>query len=84
MQDNKNKKHKKKKKEQWKNKKENRTHLVECLGSSKTAMVGDMTDFQDGLGEYGKQRFRELVTTRDERVEQRLSELFRKTDEPKK
>jgi hypothetical protein len=47
-------------------------------------MVGDMTDFQDGLGEYGKQRFRELVTTRDARVEQRLSELFRKTDEPKK
>lgn len=44
-------------------------------------MVEDMTDFQDGLGEYGKQRFRELVTTRDERVEQRLFELFRKTDE---
>jgi len=43
-----------------------------------------MTDFQNGLGEYGKQRFRELVTTRDARVEQRLSELFRKTDEPKK
>lgn len=58
--------------------------LVVKNNKNLSAMVGDMTDFQDGLGEYGKQRFRELVTTRDARVEQRLSELFRKTDEPKK
>lgn len=58
--------------------------LVVKNNENLSAMVEDMTDFQDGLGEYGKQRFRELVTTRDERVEQRLSELFRKTDEPKK
>ena len=46
-------------------------------------MVDDITGSGEGLGEYGKQRFRDLLTIRDERTEQRLLELFRKTDEPR-
>lgn len=35
-----------------------------------------MTKVQDGLGEYGRERFRTLINTRNEVEEQRLAKLF--------
>lgn len=39
-------------------------------------MLFCMTNTQQGLGEYGRERFRTLINTRNEVEEQRLAKLF--------